>query len=213
MGQISKNKCVIIGAGLYGQVYEKYLSEKYIVLGYFDDNKKLIGKQINDLPVIGKIKDLHTFIKKDLSISIFVVIGNNKVRVKLLKEYQKLNYKTPSFIHHTVELHDTVKIGKAVYILPKTNIMPLTTINDYVMISMGVNIAHHVEIKNGCFLSQGSNIGASMVIKPLVFIGIAATIMTNVRIIGENSIIGGGAVIIKNTPDNVTVVGNPGRIL
>lgn len=213
MEQISHNKCVIVGAGSYGQVYEKYLSETYNVLGFFDDNNKIIGKQVNDLPVLGKINDLHAFIKKDLSISIFVVIGNNKVRVSLLEEYNKLNYKTPSFIHHTTEIHSTVKFGKAVYILPRTNIMPLTIIEDFVMISMAVNIAHHVQIKKGCFLSQGSNIGASMILKPKVFMGIASTIMTSVKVVGENALIGAGAVIIKDVPKGVTVVGNPGRIL
>jgi acetyltransferase-like isoleucine patch superfamily enzyme len=35
--------------------------------------------------------------------------------------------------------------------------------------------------------------------------------MTGVKIIGKNSIIGAGAVVIKNTPINSKMVGNPSR--
>ena len=208
-----KPKCVIIGAGTYGQVYKEYLSDNYKVIGFFDDDITLIGKTINNTKVIGSINDVHNYIKKDSSISVFVIIGNNDLRVKLLDSYYKLGYKTPSFIHKSVFIHHSVVLNRAIYILPGSNIMPLTIINNYVMVSMGVNIAHHVIIETGCFLSQGSNIGASILIKQKSFIGIASTIMTGVSSIGEKSTIGAGAVIIKDVPDGATVVGNPGKII
>ena len=40
----------------------------------------------------------------------------------------------------------------------------------------------------------------------------AAAIINRIRI-GENCIIGAGAVIIRNVPDDMTVVGVPGRII
>ena len=81
------------------------------------------------------------------------------------------------------------------------------------MISMGVNIAHHTIISRGSFISQGSNIGASITIEENVFCGIGSIIMTDVNRIGCNSIIGAGSVVIKDVPDYATVVGNPGRII
>ena len=103
-----------------------------------------------------------------------------------------MGYATPCYIHQSANIHSTVKLGKAIYILPNSSIMPLTTLADYVMVSMGVNIAHHVNVEEGCFLSQGSNIGASIEIKNQSFIGIASTIMTGVKTIGKNTIIGAG---------------------
>lgn len=37
--------------------------------------------------------------------------------------------------------------------------------------------------------------------------------MTGVKVVGEDALIGAGAVIIKDIPDGATVVGNPGRII
>ena len=143
------NNCIIIGAGTYGQVYQKYLSEKYNVLGFFDDN--MDSSLISNKKLLGKINDVENFIKANRNTAIFVAIGNNKIRSKLQKKFINLGLNLPSFIHASVTIEPSVIIEEPVYILPGTNIMPLTIIEKYSMISMGVNIAHNVHIKKGCF--------------------------------------------------------------
>lgn len=204
-----KKKCIIYGAGTYGQVYAAYLKEHYEVLGFLDDDDKLIGTTLDSLPVLGNSSYLKKNPNKD--IAIFVPIGNNAIRVKILENARSLGYATPSFVHKDTQIHDSVKVGQAVYILPSTSIMPFTTIGDNTMISMGVNIAHHVIIENGCFFSQGTNIGASIHLKEQAYCGIASTIMTGVKEIGENTLIGAGAVVTQDLPGNCTAVGIPAK--
>lgn len=204
-------KAIIIGAGTYGQVYQMYLSEKYNIIGFIDDNKDLIGQRINGIEVLGNNEYLSTQVDKN--ISVFAPIGNNEIRVSILKKLKQEGFKTPNFIHPKTVIDNSVQIGEAVYILPATNIMPLTIIKNYVMISMGVNIAHHNIIEDGCFFSQGTNIGASVTIKSLAFLSISSTVMTGVKIIGENSLIGAGTVVIKDVPQNAIVAGVPAKIL
>jgi acetyltransferase EpsM len=43
-------------------------------------------------------------------------------------------------------------------------------------------------------------------------IGINACIKQNITV-GKWSVVGAGAVVVKDVPDNVVVVGNPGRII
>src|SRR5690554_916115 len=206
-----KENCIIVGAGTYGQVYAEYLKEDYNILGFIDDNEILSNTEINGIKVLGNFNFLLNSI--DISVNVFIPIGNNKTRVELFKKVINKGFKTPNFIHKTTQIHSSVKIGKGVYILPGTQIMPLTEIKDFVLISMGANIAHHVIIEDGCFFSQGSNIGASIYFKENVFCGIASTIMTGVKTVGLKSFIGAGAVIIKDVPDGAKVGGNPGRII
>lgn len=206
-----KNKCVIYSAGSYGKIYAAYLEAYYHIIGFIDDDPSLIGKKVNDYSVIGNLEYLLNNL--DSSISVFVPIGNNKVRVSLLKILEANNFKVPSFVHPATQIHETVKIGKGVYILPSASIMPFTTIADYTMISIGVNIAHHTAIGEGCFFSQGTNVGASIHIRKESYFGIASTVMTGVNTIGKNSLIGAGTVIISEVPDFAVVVGNPGRII
>ncbi len=51
-----------------------------------------------------------------------------------------------------------------------------------------------------------------IIVENNVFIGTDAIIMPNVRI-GENSIVGAGAVVTKDVPANVVVAGNPAKII
>lgn len=208
---MGKEKCIIIGAGTYGQVYAEYLKEVYTIIGFIDDNEVLHNAKVNNIEVLGSFDYMLDHI--DSSTNVFIPVGNNKVRVKLLEKVIEAGFKTPNFIHTDTQIHPTVKLGRCIYILPGTHIMPFTEIKDFVLISMGVNIAHHTIIEQGCFFSQGVNVGASIHLKENAYCGIGSTIMTGVKEVGENSLIGAGAVIIKDVPDGATVVGNPGRII
>ena len=205
-------KCIIIGAGTYGQVYKEYLQSDYEITAYYDDDSSLHGQIIDGVKIKGSIKDaIENESKTDTSV--FVPIGNNPVRIKILKEFVLNGFDTPSFIHENTIIHSSVKIGNAVYILPGTCIMPLSDIGDYTMISMGVNIAHHNTIGEGCFFSQGTNIGASIYIKDRAYVGISATLMTGVKSIGADCLVGAGAVVIKDVPDKAVVAGVPAKII
>ena len=204
-------KAIIIGAGTYGQVYAEYLKDSYQIVGYIDDNETLIGSTCNGVEVLGNREFLFQSI--DRSVAIFVPIGNNDIRVELLQTLNAAGFNTPSFIYPHADIHNNVRLGKAVYVLPASNIMPSTIIGDYVMISMGVNIAHHNIIEDGCFFSQGSNIGASVHIQQNAYFGINSTLMTGVKNVGKNALIGAGAVVIRDVPDYAVVVGNPAKIL
>ncbi len=208
------DKAIIIGAGTYGQVYAEYLKDflEYDIIGFLDDDISKHNTEIYSIPVIGNVSQLEHFEGKN-GIAVFVPIGNNKTRVRIINKAKKYGFITPSFIHPTTQIHHTVKIGAAVYILPGTQIMPHTIIEDCVMISMGVNVAHHTKVGKGSFLSQGVNVGALINIEAYTFIGIASTIMTGIKSIGKHVIIGAGSVIIRDIPDNCTVIGNPGRII
>jgi sugar O-acyltransferase (sialic acid O-acetyltransferase NeuD family) len=209
-----KNDAIIIGAGTYGQVYAEYIRDlnKYHILGFLDDDESKIGNSYCGLEVLGNLKNLAEF-KKSRPTAIFAPLGDNITRVRVLSEARNLGYETPCFIHPLANVHHTVQKGTAVYILPNSNIMPHTFISDFVMISQGVNIAHHVKIGPGVFFSQACTIGASIKINQNAFIGIASVIMTGVNEVGENSIIGAGAVVISDVPNNAVVVGVPARII
>ena len=62
------------------------------------------------------------------------------------------------------------------------------------------------------FVSIGSNKDKSAVIGDCVYIGPNNCIVENV-VIGNNSVIGAGAVIVKDVKENVTVAGVAGKII
>ena len=205
-------KSVIIGAGTYGEVYLSYLQEAGVdVIGFLDDAPK--SNIVKNIPILGGIDSLPSLKDRYGIESVYCPIGNNKLRVKFLSLAKKLGYKTPNYIHPSVTISPNVTIGEGVYILLGTTIMPYAIIKDYTMISMGVHLAHHSILEEGVFLSTGCNFGASIIAHKYAYCGISSTIMTGIKELGVNCLIGAGAVVIKDVPENAVMAGVPAKFI
>lgn len=87
----------------------------------------------------------------------------------------------------------------------------LITIEDNVTISTGVKFLTHDNsiIKHVDF---GTDLVGKITIKRNCFVGANALFLPGVSI-GENSIVGAGAVVTKSFPSNVIIGGNPAKII
>ena len=214
MVQTKKMRSIIIGAGKYGEVFLSYLQEAGIdIVGFLDDDPIYEGQRIHQIPVLGKTSLLDTLRFKDDIEAVFCPLGDSKLRVQFLSKSKELGYKIPNFIHPNAIISPHVTIGNGVYILLGSTIMPHTVIKDYVMISMGVHLAHHCVLDEGVFLSTGCNFGASIHAHQYAYCGIGSTIMTGIHELGRNCLIGAGAVVIRDVPENAVLVGVPAKIL
>lgn len=108
-------KSVIIGAGTYGEVYLAYLQEAGIeIVGFLDDNPRYINQKVCGIPVLGELDFLACLKDKYDVEAVYCPLGNNKLRVEILKRALSLGYEVPNFIHSTVCLSPNVEIGKGV---------------------------------------------------------------------------------------------------
>ena len=208
-------KSIIIGAGPYGEVYLSYFAEAGIdIVGFLDDNDALKGTEIRGVPVLGGVSALETLKDTHGIEAVYCPLGNNLLRVKFLKYALSLGYETPNFIHPSVVISPNVKVGShGVYLLPSTVVMPCCDIHDFVMVSVNSVISHHTTLEEGVFLSFGVNVGASITLRKYAYIGIGATIMTGVHELGEDCLVGAGAVVIKDVPDRAVMAGVPAKLI
>jgi acetyltransferase-like isoleucine patch superfamily enzyme len=109
-----------------------------------------------------------------------------------------------------VELQSEVKIGNNVIVSSHSFICSLVTIEDDVFIGHGVVTIN--DLRPPSFRRTGTTEHwKSTLIKKGAVIGSNATLMPVV--IGENAVVGAGAVVTKDVPDNCIVAGNPARII
>lgn len=208
-------KSIIIGAGTYGETYLYFLREAGVdIVGFLDDNVQLTGRIVRGVPVLGttellsRLKELY-----DVD-NVYCPIGSNRVRVSILERARALGYQTPNFIHHKASISSNVAMSnEGVYIEANTYIYPYTTIERDVLICGGSLVAHHSHLSQGTFISAGVNFGASVHAGKYTYIGIGSTIMTGVKKLGEDCLVGAGAVVVRDVPDNAVVIGVPAKVL
>lgn len=109
------------------------------------------------------------------------------------------------FIGPFVEIQKDVVVGKNSRISSHTFVCEGVTIGEEVFVAHGVMFINDKYdspdvkswVKRNTFIENGVRIGSNATILP-------------VRI-GKKAIIGAGAVVTKNVPENAVVIGNPGR--
>lgn len=162
-----------------------------------DDNVKIK----NNVSVEGKVT-----IGKNSIISSGAIIGSDGYGY--FQNSEGKNVKVPHF--GGVIIGDDVEIGANTCIDKGT--LSDTKIGNNVKIDNLCHIAHNVIIEENVSVIALSMIAGSVRLKKNSYIA-PSTSIRNQLTIGENSMVGLGAVVVKNVEDNVVVAGVPAKII
>jgi len=110
------------------------------------------------------------------------------------------------------KIHSHAWIGSKVKIGNRCKIQAFSFIPDGITIEDDVFVGPRVTFLNDKYPPSHGKGWKETLIKKEASIGAGAIILPGLTI-GKNSMIGAGAVVTKNVPDNTTVVGNPAHIL
>jgi acetyltransferase-like isoleucine patch superfamily enzyme len=115
-----------------------------------------------------------------------------------------------------VEIQKNASVGRRCKISSHTFICEGVTIEDYVFVGHGVTFVNdsfpRATTLGGELQTQSEWTVETTVVKQGASIGSGATILSNVTI-GERAIVGAGAVVTRDVPAGVIVIGNPARVL
>ncbi|HTN46470.1 MAG TPA: hypothetical protein VL098_09000 [Flavipsychrobacter sp.] len=109
-----------------------------------------------------------------------------------------------------VEIHDYVDIGNNVCI--DRGVTGSTVIKNNVKIDNLVHISHGVTIGANSLIIAFAMLGGSSTIGENVWVAPSSAIM-NQKSVGDNALVGMGAVVVKDVAAATTVAGNPAKVL
>lgn len=203
-------KIYIVGAGGFAREVAwliEDINEKnptWEIIGFIDENKENIGKELNGYKVLGNLEFLNNQEKAYVTIA----IGTGEVREKISKNIK--NHEFPILIHPSVIISRFVKIGEGSIICAGSIITTNIEIENHVIINLDCTVGHDVSLKNYTTILPSVNISGNVTIGERTMLGTGSAIIQGLNI-GADSIIGAGAIVVKNIPSNCTVVGNPAK--
>ncbi|MBI5866046.1 MAG: acetyltransferase [Planctomycetes bacterium] len=208
----SQRTILIAGAGGHGRVVLDILMHDRAteVLGFLDNNREIIGRRIDGLPVHGTIADLGPIAERLGATGVVIAIGDNGVRRGLARQAERLGVGLASAIHASATIAHNATIGRNVVIAAGTVVCANCQIGDSVILNTGCIIDHQTMIGEGSHICPGVRIAGRVKVEPGVFVGIGATVVPKVTL-GCEAIIGAGAVVIEDVPPMATVVGVPAK--
>jgi len=207
-------KIVIIGAGgagidaLWTIEDCNRICKKYDVIGFIDDNKKLEGRLIKNLSILGGVDWFNE--ERSKKISAIIAIGDGKLRKKIAKRLEKFNVRFPTIIHPSAIHSELNQTGKGCLIQAGSIFGADTRIENFVIVNMDCTIGHGSVLKDFVTVSPGVHINGDNTLEIGTLIGAGATTNRGLRI-GKWSLVSIGSVVGEDVPDGVMVMGNPAR--
>jgi UDP-3-O-[3-hydroxymyristoyl] glucosamine N-acyltransferase len=166
------------------------------------------GVEIASNTIIGH----NTVIHSNTKIHQYVTIGNNCVIGGVGFGYEKDENGQYVLLPHigNVVLEEHVEIGNCTTI--DRAVMGSTRLSKNVKVDNLVHIAHGVQIGENSLIIANAMIGGSTIIGENVWIAPSSSLINKIEV-GNNVVVGMGAVVLKSAPDSSVIIGNPGKPL
>ena len=151
-------------------------------------------------------------LEKDIFVHICLGGDLIGVRKRIIREIVRLKLKDITIVHPSAYVALSASIGKGVTVLVGAAVNTNAKIGDYCCINTNAVIEHDCVIGENVFLQPGSIIAGNVTVGEHTVIGMGASIREKTKV-GKNCIIGGGAFVCKDIPDNSIAYGVPARVM
>jgi sugar O-acyltransferase (sialic acid O-acetyltransferase NeuD family) len=207
---------IIIGAG--GLAYDildiieecNRITPQWELIGFLDDTR-LRGSRFHGYEILGALDDAKGF----PDCKFILAIGSDKSYLHRQQLIQRTKLSRDDFIsvvHPKASVSRLSIIGKGVYVSHGVAISASVRVDDHVAISPGCLVGHDSHVGEFTVVAPGACISGFVDVAPSCYIGARATIRQRVKI-GEKSLVGMSAVVLRDVAPQTTVIGSPARPL
>lgn len=204
----------IYGAqGLGREVYELVLdstveSERWCKIVFIDDNEKLVGSKVYDIPVISFDVFCNDCTINDSEIAI--AVGEPAIRALLRNKVTRKGYHLATIIHPQARVSRWAKLEEGCIVTYDCNISCGTHLgtNSYFQPSCGAG--HDTSVGDDSVISACVRIAGNVHVGNQTYIGMHTTVKEGLHI-GNNVIVGMSSAVHRDIDDGLIAMGIPAR--
>lgn len=209
--RLSASKLLIIGAGGHGRVVADAAlsSRQWEEIIFLDDAWPELSNS-GPWKVQGKVENLEYW--RSICDDAIVAIGNGITRLNLLQKLKDANFNLAIVVHPSARVSTLAKMGPGSVAFANSVVNVGADIGLGVIVNTGAIVEHDCILSSGVHICPGVCMSGGVYVEKLAWIGIGSVIRQFLSI-GASSIVGAGAVVVSDVPDNVTVVGVPAHAM
>lgn len=204
----------VVGSGGFGREVAWLVkrinqqNEEWKLKGFIDDDEKLAGSIIDGYPVLG---GTDYFNRIDHEGWIVCAVGSASTRKKIINKLERNpNVNFATLIDPSVMLSDSVSIGEGSIICAGTIATVDIHIGKHVIVNLDCTIGHDAIIDDFVTIYPSVNVSGNVTVGEESELGTGTQIIQG-KTIGKETIVGAGAVVVRNIPDKCTAVGSPAK--
>ena len=213
---MDKKDIVILGASGFAKEILWLLEEnnkivdEWNILGFIDRSYPSKKELIHGYEVVG---DDEWLVNYEDEIHVVCGVGSASLRKKIVQTFQdKENIIFPNLISRSAVLSDSVKMGRGCIVCTNSVLTVDICLGNFVTVNYDCTIGHDAVLEDFITLYPSVNVSGNVHIQSETEIGVGTQIIQGLTV-GENTIIGAGAVVVRDIPSNCTAVGNPAKVI
>lgn len=203
---------IIVGAGGLGREVSwlvsriNEVSPQWNLLGFLDNNCEIQSKNIDKVNVIGMVEDIVNYPEA----YVVCCVANTKVRKMLAEKVSSNRFAT--LIDPAAIMSSMVEVGEGSVICAGTVISVDIKIGKHNIVGINSTIGHDAVLEDFVTLYPSVNVSGNTLIESGVELGTGTQVLQGLTI-GENAVVGAGAVVTHDLPGVCTAVGVPAKVI
>lgn len=205
---------VIFGAGGLGREVLLLVQQinqsrpTWDVRGFYDDQAPATPT-VAGLPYLGTAADLNA---SPEPLAVALAVGSPAGRAAVVGRLTSARLSFPILVHPRVALarQHRIALGEGCIIQQGCILTCDIQLGRFVFLNLGCTVGHDAVLEDFCSLMPHANVSGAARLATGVYLGTSSTIIQGVSI-GANTVVGAGAVVVRDLAANITAVGVPAK--
>ena len=213
-GEMMRPKLVIWGTSGHTMVLVDIvrLIGAYEIVGYLDDiDPDRHGSELRGVPLLGGGEQLPALRAQGVR-HLMLGFARSSARIRLSALASELDFELPSAIHPRATVADEASVGPGAIVKAGAIVEPGAVIGPLAIVGSTAVVSHEAVLGAAARVTAGALIGGLSTVGEGTMVGMGACVKDRVRI-GDWSLIGTGAVVVRDVPSRVVARGVPARVV